>query len=146
MHVKITHMPRRGNGYLRLVWWCMWTKLPFITNKFWESGARPISQATTVWLLLLCYMFVGPHIKCIPICKIRATLIGGLVLQWCSPEKLTVQLLIEALDNVWYGSWRPLTNLTQTFQVPLLCPFNVAAIFFQGHTYMWCSTIWHNIT
>ena len=36
---------------------------------------------------------------------------------------------MEVLGNVWYGSWKPLTNLTQTFQACHLCTFNVAAIF-----------------
>ena len=46
---------------------------------------------------------------------------------------------MEALDNAWYGSWRPLTNLTQTFWACHLCTFNVAAIFFRGHHYI-CRT------
>ena len=50
--------------------------------------------------------------------------------QRCSPAKLTVLLLMEALDNAWSGSWRPLTNLTYTFRVCHLCTFNVAPIFF----------------
>ena len=37
---------------------------------------------------------------------------------------------MEALDNAWHGSWRPLTNLTQTFWACHLRTFNVAAIFF----------------
>ena len=37
---------------------------------------------------------------------------------------------MEALGNARYGSWRPLNNLTQTFQACHLCTFNVAAIFF----------------
>ena len=37
---------------------------------------------------------------------------------------------MEALDIAWYGSWRSLTNLTQTFRACHLCNFNVAAIFF----------------
>ena len=37
---------------------------------------------------------------------------------------------MEALGNAWYGSWRPLSNLTQTFQACHLCTFNVAGIFF----------------
>ena len=36
---------------------------------------------------------------------------------------------MEALSNTWYGSWRPLNNLTQVFQACHLCTFNVAAIF-----------------
>ena len=49
---------------------------------------------------------------------------------------------MEALDNAWYGSLRPLTNLTQTFQACHLCTFNVAAIFFfRGHPYIWRTTI-----
>ena len=48
---------------------------------------------------------------------------------------------MEALNNAWYGSWRPLTNLMQTFQVCHLCTFYVATIFFLlgggGHPYIW---------
>ena len=51
---------------------------------------------------------------------------------------------MEALGNAWYGSWRPLTNLTQTFQVCHLCTFNVATIFFQGNHYIWHTTVRHN--
>ena len=36
---------------------------------------------------------------------------------------------MEVLSNAWYGSWRPLTNLTETFRACHLCTFNVAAIF-----------------
>ena len=39
-----------------------------------------------------------------------------------------VLLPMEALSNARYGSWRPLTNLTQTFQACHLCTFNVATI------------------
>ena len=46
---------------------------------------------------------------------------------------------MEALGNAWYGWWKPLTDLTQTFRVFHLCTFNVAAFFFRGHPY-----IWHN--
>ena len=46
------------------------------------------------------------------------------------PAKLTVLLPMEALDNGWYGSWRPLTNLMQTFRACHLCTFHVATIFF----------------
>ena len=53
----------------------------------------------------------------------------SLVLQQCSPAKLTVPLSMEVLGNAWYGSWRPLNNLMQTFQVCHLCTFNVATIF-----------------
>ena len=43
---------------------------------------------------------------------------------------------MEAFGNAWYGSWRPLTNLTQTYRACHLCTFNVAAIFFRAiHTY-----------
>ena len=49
--------------------------------------------------------------------------------------KLMVLLLMEALDMAWYGSCRPLTNLTQTFQVCHLCTFNVATIFVVIPTY-----------
>ena len=38
---------------------------------------------------------------------------------------------MEALDNTWSGSWRPLINLTYKFQACHLCTFNVAAIFFR---------------
>ena len=48
-----------------------------------------------------------------------------------SSVKLMVPLPMEALDNAWYGSWRPLTNLTQTIWVCHLCTFNVAVIFFR---------------
>ena len=37
---------------------------------------------------------------------------------------------MEALDNAWYGLWRPLTNIMQTFRACHLCTFNVATIFF----------------
>ena len=78
--------------------------------------------------------------------------IACLVLQRCSPAKLTVPLYMEALGNVWYGLWRPLTNLMQTFQACQLCTFNVAAIFFsffflfffQGHPYIWRTTVRHD--
>ena len=43
-----------------------------------------------------------------------------------------------------YGSWRPLTNLAQTFRVCHLCTFNVAAIFFWVHPYIWRTTVCHN--
>ena len=43
---------------------------------------------------------------------------------------------METLDNAWYGSLRPLTNLTQTFRACHLCTFNVAAIFWGGHPYI----------
>ena len=39
---------------------------------------------------------------------------------------------METLDNAWYGSWRPLTNLTKTFRACHLCTFNVATIFWGG--------------
>ena len=42
---------------------------------------------------------------------------------------------MEALDNVWYGSWRPLTNVTQTVQACHLCTFNMATIFWWCHPY-----------
>ena len=51
-------------------------------------------------------------------------------------------LSMETLSNAWYGSWRPLTNLTQTFQACHLCTFNVAAIFFWGHPYTYYRTPW----
>ena len=51
---------------------------------------------------------------------------------------------MEALDNAWYGSWRPLTNLTQTFRACHLCTFNVAAIFWGGHPYIWRATVRHD--
>ena len=50
----------------------------------------------------------------------------------CPPAKSTVPLLVEALDNAWSGSWRPLTNLTCKFWACHLCIFNVATIFFSG--------------
>ena len=59
--------------------------------------------------------------------------------------KLTVPLSMEALGNAWYGSWSPLNNLTQTFQACHLCTFNVAAIFFRGHPYIWRTTVRHDI-
>ena len=52
---------------------------------------------------------------------------------------------MEALDNAWYGSWWPLTNLTQSFQACHLYTFNVAAILFQGHPYTWRTIISHDI-
>ena len=58
---------------------------------------------------------------------------------------LTVPLSIEALGNAWYGSWRPLNNLTQTFQACHLCTFNIAAIFFRSHPYIWRITLRHDI-
>jgi len=70
--------------------------------------------------------------------------LASLVLQRCSLAKLTVLLAMEALGNVWYGSRRPLTNLTQTFQACHLCTFNMAAIFVQGHPYIWRTTIRHH--
>ena len=45
---------------------------------------------------------------------------------------------MEALDNAWYGSWRPLTNLTQTFRAYHLRTLNVAAI------YIWRTTVRHD--
>ena len=51
---------------------------------------------------------------------------------------------MEALDNACYGSWRPLTNLTQTFRACHLRTFNVAAIFFRGHPYIWRTTVRHD--
>ena len=45
-------------------------------------------------------------------------------LQW----SLTVLLFMEALDNAWYSSWRPLTNLTQTFWACHSSTFKVVAI------------------
>ena len=68
----------------------------------------------------------------------------GLVLQQCSSAHLTVPLPMEALSNACYGSWRPLTNLTETFQACHLRTFNVAAIFFLGHPYKWRTTVHHN--
>ena len=56
----------------------------------------------------------------------------GLVLQRCSSAHLTVPLPMEALSIACYGSWRPLTNLTETFQACHLRTFSVAAIFFSG--------------
>ena len=58
---------------------------------------------------------------------------------------------MEALDNAWYGSWRPLTNLTQTFRACHLRTFNVAAIFFGAiptygvlpYAMIWKSTVQH---
>ena len=46
-----------------------------------------------------------------------------------SSAKLMIMLPMEALGNALYGSWRPLTNLTQTFQACHLCTFNVATNF-----------------
>ena len=51
---------------------------------------------------------------------------------------------MEALGNAWYGSWRPLTNLTETFRACHLCTFNVAAILFRGHPYIWRTTVRHD--
>ena len=52
---------------------------------------------------------------------------------------------MEALDNAWCGSWWPLTNVTQTFRACHLCTFNMAAIFFRGHPYIWRITVRHDI-
>ena len=41
--------------------------------------------------------------------------LASVVPQWCSSAKIIVLLIMKALDNDRYGSWRPLTNLTQTF-------------------------------
>ena len=41
--------------------------------------------------------------------------------------------------------WRPLTNLTYKFRACHLSTFNVAAIFFRGHPYIWRTTIHHDI-
>ena len=49
---------------------------------------------------------------------------------------------MEALDNTWSGSWRPLINLTYKFQACHLCTFNVAAIFFRGHPYILRTLLW----
>ena len=62
----------------------------------------------------------------------------------CFPANLTILLPMEALDNVWYGSWRPLTYLTRTFRACHLCTLNVAAIFFRGHPYIWRTTVRHD--
>ena len=48
---------------------------------------------------------------------------------------------MEALNNAWCSSWRPLTNLTLTFRAHHLCTFNVAATFFQDHPYIWGTTM-----
>ena len=52
---------------------------------------------------------------------------------------------MEALDNAWYGSWRPWTNLMQTFRACHLYTFNVAAILFRGHPYIWRSIVRQDI-
>ena len=52
---------------------------------------------------------------------------------------------MEALDNAWCGSWKPLNNLAPTFQVCHLWTFNMADIFFRGHPYVWHTTICHDI-
>ena len=49
---------------------------------------------------------------------------------------------MEALDNVWSGSWRPLTNPAYTFRACHLWTFDVAAI---GHPYIWRTTVHHDI-
>ena len=48
-------------------------------------------------------------------------------------------------ESTWYGSQRLLTNLTHTFRACHLCTFNVPAITFWGHPYIWRTTIWHDI-
>ena len=45
-----------------------------------------------------------------------------------SPAKLMVLLPMEALDNAWYGPWKSLTNLTQTFKRVIFPPFFFRAI------------------
>ena len=56
-------------------------------------------------------------------------------------QQLTILLPMEALSNAWYRSWRPLTNLMQTFQACLLMwlPFFFGII----PTY-WRTTIHHD--
>ena len=51
----------------------------------------------------------------------------------CFPAKLTVLLPMEAFDNDLHGSWRTLTDLTQTFRACHSCTFNVATILFQAY-------------
>ena len=54
---------------------------------------------------------------------------------------------VNTLNNAWSGSWRPLTNLTYKFRACHLCTFNMAAIFFRGHPYIWRTTrLWHSLT
>ena len=55
---------------------------------------------------------------------------------YCFPTKLMVLLPMQALDNACYGSWRPLTDLTQTFWVCHLCTLNGCHFF----PYIWRST------
>ena len=44
-----------------------------------------------------------------------------------------------------YGSWKPLTNLTQTFRPCHLCTFNVATTFFFRPSYIWRTTVHHDM-
>ena len=67
-----------------------------------------------------------------------------LVLEQCFPAKLMALLLVETLDNDWWGLYRPLSNLMQTFRACHLWTFNVAAILFWGHPYIWRTTIHHD--
>ena len=99
------------------------------------------SECNTQWFM----SFFRVWIVVIATAVIVLAWLTGLVLQWCSPANLTVPLPMEVLDNAWCGSWRPLTNLTQTFRVCHLCTFNVAAIFFRGHPYIWRTTVPHDI-
>ena len=72
--------------------------------------------------------------------------LAGLVLQRCSPAKLTVPLLMEALDSAWCDSWRPLTNLTCKFRACHLYTFNVAAIFSGSFLHMaYYRTPWYSM-
>ena len=61
------------------------------------------------------------------------------ILATYSPVKVMFPLPMEALGNARYGSWRPLINLTQTFQV---CNLSTPP-FFGGHPYIWCTTVRH---
>ena len=51
---------------------------------------------------------------------------------------------MEALDNAWYGPRKLLTDLAQTIQACHLCTFNVPAIFWGGHPYIWRTTVRHD--
>ena len=51
---------------------------------------------------------------------------------------------MEALDNAWYGSWRQLTDLTQSFRVCHFVHFQCGRHFFPGHPYIWRTTVRHD--
>ena len=63
------------------------------------------------------------------------------ILATCRSGNLAI-LSSEALDNAWYGSLRPLTNLTQTFQACHLRTFNLGASFFPSLHMVYYRTPW----